>query len=58
MTELERLELVLRRVCDGLERSSRFTVSDELYVLKKFLDELTTENIKVAKRDESERRHA
>jgi hypothetical protein len=43
MTDLERLELVLRRVCDKIEGTPRAS-------------ELTDENIKVAKRDESERR--
>ena len=58
MTELERLELVLRRVHDHLDKTTRFAASGETYLLKKILEELTTENIKVAKRDESERRHA
>lgn len=44
MTELERMELVLRRVHDRLEKTSRFGVSDELYLLKKILEELTIEN--------------
>jgi hypothetical protein len=53
MTDLERLELVLRRVCDKIEGTPR---ASELYVLRQLLGELTDENIKVAKRDESERR--
>jgi len=53
MTELERLELVLRRVCGKIEGTPR---ASEMYVLKAILGELTDENIKVAKRDESERR--
>jgi hypothetical protein len=58
MTELERLELVLRRVCDRLDKSTRFVASDELYMLKVVLEELTNENIRVAKRDEIERKRA
>jgi hypothetical protein len=44
MTELERLELVLRRVSDALSKTTRFGVSDELYVLKRIIEELTSEN--------------
>lgn len=51
MTELERLELVMRRVHDALDKTPRFVVSDELYVLKKLIEELTTENNAVRERE-------
>ena len=44
MTDLERLELVLRRVHDRLDRTTRFAASDYLYVLKCVIEELTKEN--------------
>jgi len=44
MTELERLELVLRRVFVRLDKTPRFGASDELHLLKKIIEELTAEN--------------
>jgi hypothetical protein len=44
VTDLERLELVLRRVHDRLDRTTRFGASSELYLLKKIIEEVTAEN--------------
>lgn len=48
MTDLERLELVLRRVHDDLDKTTRFAASSELYVLKKIIQALTAENNELA----------
>jgi len=50
MTDLERLELVLRRVHSDLRKTSRFAVSDELLVLKCIIDELSKMNADVSRR--------
>ena len=50
MTELERLELVLRRVHSDLSKTSRFAVSDGLLVLKCIIDELSKMNADVNRR--------
>ncbi len=47
MTELERLELVLRRVHDRLDKTTRFAASGETYLLKKIIEELSDENAEV-----------
>ena len=45
MTDIECLELVLRRVYADLDRTPRSGASDELHVLKRILEELMQENI-------------
>ena len=50
MTDLERLELVLRRVHSDLNTTSRFAVSDELLMLKCIIDELSKMNADVNRR--------
>jgi hypothetical protein len=44
MTELERLEAVLRRVHEHLSRTTRFAASDELHLLKLIIQGLAEEN--------------
>jgi len=44
VTDLERMELVFRRVHDQLDKTPRFGASDELNVLKKIIEEITAEN--------------
>ena len=44
MTELERLELILRRVHSDLSKTPRFAVHDTMYVLERIIKELAKYN--------------
>jgi hypothetical protein len=53
MTDLERLELVLRRVHSDLNKTPRFATSDHLVVLRQIIRELLIVNNEQAKLDQS-----
>jgi len=44
VTDLERIELIFRRVHDQLDKTPRFGASDELIVLKRLIEAIAIEN--------------